>query len=38
MRINIDLSDKLLAYLKKYFKGNTINEIAETALINYIEY
>ena len=37
MKMTIDLDDKLLADIKKYFKGKTISEVADLALINYIK-
>ena len=37
MKMTIDLDDKLLADIKKYFKGKTLSEVADLALINYVK-
>ncbi len=35
--MTIDLDDKLLANIKKYFPGKTLSEVADLALINYLK-
>jgi len=35
MKMTIDIDDKLLADIKKYFKGKTVSEVTDLALINY---
>ena len=37
MILTIDLDDKLLTDIKKYFKRKTLNEVANLALVNYVK-
>jgi hypothetical protein len=36
MKMTIDLHYNLLAFIKKYCKGKTINKVVSLALVNYV--